>query len=134
MIAAMPSAISLNTPVEDLHSFKIARLGPVLSRKLAQALAERAGELAPGQEGSIHFEYLLERHGGFVIDSRNLDEHVGNLARVLKGEVNTGSLTRFAERFVRPEGLERPVSPVVAAVVLEHSRRTASERPRLVAR
>ncbi|HJY28141.1 MAG TPA: ATP-dependent DNA helicase RecG [Pyrinomonadaceae bacterium] len=35
----MPSAISLNTPVEDLHSFKIARLGPVLSRKLAQALA-----------------------------------------------------------------------------------------------
>ena len=39
MIAAMPSAISLNTPVEDLHSFKIARLGPVLSRKLAQALA-----------------------------------------------------------------------------------------------
>src|ERR1041385_8460203 len=39
MIAAMPSAIALNTPVEDLHSFKIARLGPVLSRKLAQALA-----------------------------------------------------------------------------------------------
>ena len=39
MIAAMPSAIFLNTPVEDLHSFKIARLGPVLSRKLAQALA-----------------------------------------------------------------------------------------------
>jgi RecG-like helicase len=39
MIAPMPSAISLNTPIEDLHSFKIARLGPVLSRKLAKALA-----------------------------------------------------------------------------------------------
>jgi len=39
MIAAMPGAISLNTPIEDLHSFKIARLGPVLSRKLAKALA-----------------------------------------------------------------------------------------------
>ena len=39
MIAAMPSAISLNTSIEDLHSFKIARLGPVLSRKLAKALA-----------------------------------------------------------------------------------------------
>ena len=38
MIAPMPSAISLNTPVEDLHNFKIARLGPVLSRKLARAL------------------------------------------------------------------------------------------------
>ncbi len=39
MIAPMPSAISLNTPIEDLHSFRIARLGQVLSRKLAHALA-----------------------------------------------------------------------------------------------
>jgi ATP-dependent DNA helicase RecG len=39
MISPMPSAISLNTPIEDLHSFKIARLGPVLSRKLARAVA-----------------------------------------------------------------------------------------------
>src|SRR5215210_306055 len=42
MIEAMPSAISLNTPVEDLHSFRIARLGPTLSRKLATALAAQA--------------------------------------------------------------------------------------------
>ncbi len=39
MIAAMPGAISLNTSIEDLHSFKIARLGPILSKKLAKALA-----------------------------------------------------------------------------------------------
>jgi ATP-dependent DNA helicase RecG len=39
MIRPMPSAISLNTPIEDLHRFKIARLGPNLSRKLAAALA-----------------------------------------------------------------------------------------------
>jgi ATP-dependent DNA helicase RecG len=42
MIAAMPSAISLNTPIEDLHSFRIARLGEILSRKLASALAGHA--------------------------------------------------------------------------------------------
>lgn len=39
MIAAMPGAISLNTPIEDLHSFKVARLGQVLAHKLAKALA-----------------------------------------------------------------------------------------------
>jgi ATP-dependent DNA helicase RecG len=39
MIPAMPGAISLNTPIEDLHSFKIARLGQILSHKLAKALA-----------------------------------------------------------------------------------------------
>ena len=38
MIATMPGAISLNTPVEDLHSFRIARLGPALSHKLANAV------------------------------------------------------------------------------------------------
>ena len=41
MIAPMPSAISLNTPIEDLHNFGIARLGPVLARKLAAALANQ---------------------------------------------------------------------------------------------
>src|SRR5690349_14791544 len=41
MIPPMPSAISLNTPVEDLHNFKVARLGPVLSRKLAHALTSQ---------------------------------------------------------------------------------------------
>ena len=40
----MPGAISLNTPIEDLHSFKIARLGPNLTRKLAAALAFHANK------------------------------------------------------------------------------------------
>lgn len=42
MIAAMPGAISLNTSIEDLHNFKIARLGQILSRKLAKALATQS--------------------------------------------------------------------------------------------
>ncbi len=41
MIPAMPSAIFLDTPVEDLHKFRIARLGESPSRKLASALASQ---------------------------------------------------------------------------------------------
>jgi ATP-dependent DNA helicase RecG len=44
MIRAMPSAISLNTPLEDLHRFKIARLGENLARKLAAAVASHANK------------------------------------------------------------------------------------------
>jgi ATP-dependent DNA helicase RecG len=44
MIRAMPSAISLTTPVEDLHKHKIARLGPNLARKLAAAVAAHANK------------------------------------------------------------------------------------------
>jgi ATP-dependent DNA helicase RecG len=38
------SAISLTTPVEDLHKHKIARLGPNLARKLAAAVAAHANK------------------------------------------------------------------------------------------
>ena len=41
MIPAMPSAISLDSPVEDLHKFRIARLAESPSRKLASALASQ---------------------------------------------------------------------------------------------
>ncbi len=40
----MPGAISLNTPIEDLHTFKIARLGETLARKLAAAVAAHANK------------------------------------------------------------------------------------------
>ena len=35
----MPTLMSLNTPVSELHKFKIARLGETTSHKLATALA-----------------------------------------------------------------------------------------------
>src|SRR4051794_35704923 len=44
MIRAMPSAISLNTPIEDLHKSRVARLGDQLSHKLALALAAHANK------------------------------------------------------------------------------------------
>ena len=49
MIAAMPGAISLNTSIEDLHNFKIARLGQILSHKLAKALASQAHKKNPAE-------------------------------------------------------------------------------------
>jgi ATP-dependent DNA helicase RecG len=44
MIPSMPSAISLNTPIEDLHNFRIARLGDQLAHKLASAVAAHANK------------------------------------------------------------------------------------------
>src|ERR1044071_3024434 len=44
MIPMMPSAIRLNTPIEDLHKFRIARLGDQLSHKLALALASHSNK------------------------------------------------------------------------------------------
>ncbi|HKE56848.1 MAG TPA: ATP-dependent DNA helicase RecG [Pyrinomonadaceae bacterium] len=45
----MPSAITLNTPLEDLHQFKIARLGQTNSRKLAAAVAHFSNKKSAGE-------------------------------------------------------------------------------------
>ncbi|HZO61951.1 MAG TPA: hypothetical protein VFB35_03120 [Gaiellaceae bacterium] len=79
----------------------------------------RAGAGAPGQEGSLHFRYLLEENGGFVIDAAGLDEHLAVLSRVLAGGVDPGPGRAFVERFLRPRGIDRPVSPLVASAILE---------------
>jgi hypothetical protein len=91
-------------------------------------LTFRADGLAPGQEGSIHFEYLLEANGGFVIDARDLEEHTAHLARVLRGDYDRERLRAFVERFIRPRGLDRPVSPAVAEAILELAGRPARSR------
>lgn len=40
----MPSSLSLDTPINELHRYKIARLGPTLAHKLSLAVAEHAGK------------------------------------------------------------------------------------------
>jgi CDP-glycerol glycerophosphotransferase (TagB/SpsB family) len=82
-------------------------------------LTFRAGDEAPGQEGSIHFRYLLGENGGFVLDGPTLADHVTQLATVLAGVHDSGPQERFVERFVRPRGIDEPVAPIVAAAALE---------------
>jgi hypothetical protein len=79
----------------------------------------RAGQEAPGQEGSVHFSYLLAGSGGFVEDSPSLDAHTARLAAVLRGEYDRAGIERFVESFVRPLGVDKPVSPIVASTILE---------------
>jgi hypothetical protein len=92
-------------------------------------LTFRAGADAPGQEGSAHFAYLLEENGGFVVDSGTLEEHVGHLARALRGEFDRACLEDFVARFVRPRGLAQPVVPLVASRILEVAYRGGAPQP-----
>jgi hypothetical protein len=125
--------VSLHRPVEkfepEVLAELLARADAVValntSAEIEAAIAGRpvltfrAGKDAPGQEGSIHFRYLLDENGGFVLDAESLDDHVAQLARVLAGDHDPGRVERFVERFVRPRGLGEPVSPIVAAAALE---------------
>ena len=86
LLARADAVVALNTSAEIEAS--IARR-PVLTF--------RAGEDAPGQEGSIHFAYLLEQNGGFVLDADTPFEAVRQRADVL------ASIRHGEYLFKRPE-------------------------------
>ena len=78
-----------------------------------------AGAAAPAQSGSLHFYYLLKNRGGVVSYAETLAEHVGQLERGVAGNYDRDAIRRFCEFFVRPRGLDLPVSPIVADEVLK---------------
>jgi hypothetical protein len=73
-----------------------------------------AGDDAPGQRGTTHFEYLLDRNGGVVQYAEDLDDHVAQLARAVNGDYDEAAVRSFVEWFVRPRGIDQPVVPVFA--------------------
>lgn len=71
-------------------------------------------EFAGGQEQTIHFGYLRAANGGLLHEARTLDEHVGQLGHaVATSESGHEQERRFVERFVRPHGLDVPVTPIM---------------------
>jgi hypothetical protein len=79
--------------------------------------------LAPGfedgQQGTLHFRYLLREEGGFVEIAKGLPEHRTHLANALCGKYDADGVRRAVERFIRPEGWHRPATPILADAILE---------------
>jgi len=79
--------------------------------------------LAPGfeegQQGTLHFRYLLREEGGFVDLAKDLDEHRDHLARALAGDDDPEDIRRAVERFIRPGGWHRPATPILADAIAD---------------
>ena len=71
-----------------------------------------------GQVGTIHFRYLVEAHGGLATVARSFEEHHRQLLPALQRLHGASSRNvTFVEGFLRPRGLEQPVSPILAAEI-----------------
>jgi hypothetical protein len=80
-----------------------------------------------GQIGTMHFHYLVEAYGGLATVARDFDEHLRQLAGSLAGTAAVSTRSRdFAGQFLRPLGIDRPVSPLLAA---EITRAGSIEKP-----
>ncbi|HEY3092931.1 MAG TPA: hypothetical protein VGJ52_07530, partial [Vicinamibacterales bacterium] len=75
-------------------------------------------DFAGTQEGTIHFQHLLPENGGCVRIAASLEEHVRQLAERLKDLRGARAETeQFVASFVRPHGVSRPATPIVADAV-----------------
>jgi hypothetical protein len=68
------------------------------------------------QEGVPHFAHLRSAGGGLIEVTRKQRQHAAGLARAVRGEneeVVAERSRRFLEAFVRPQGLDRPATPLM---------------------
>jgi hypothetical protein len=90
--------------------------------------------LAPGfekgQQGTLHFRYLLREEGGFVELAHDLDEHKTHLARAVSGGYAVDEIRGAVERFIRPEGWGRRATPILADAIADMVR----DKPSVVRR
>jgi hypothetical protein len=72
-------------------------------------------EFAGSQEGVFHFRYLTDVGGGLLVVARSLDEHLAQLAETVRSPDGARARAEaFLEAFVRPHGLDRAASPILA--------------------
>jgi len=82
---------------------------------------------AKGQKGTLHFHYLLKANGGHVELAESFEEHCAHLSRALAGQEDRTAIATFLRTFVRPHGIDTPVTPFVAdAIESLSSRRPGS--------
>ena len=104
---------------DSLHH-SVAAVGINTSAMIEAAIVGRpvlsilTTEFSKTQQGTLHFHYLRPENGGFLRVAENLSEHVKQVVETIKnGEQSRGQIQRFVGSFIRPHGVERPVTPIV---------------------
>jgi len=81
------------------------------------------------QHGTLHFRHLLEAGGGLLHVAEDLDEHVRQLGRAVRGEDDSAERARaFLQAFIRPYGLDVAATGIFADEVERLATAPASGR------
>ena len=75
-------------------------------------------EFRETQEGTLHFGELASTSGGALQHAATLDEHLRQLRTTLEQPGALGeAIESFLATFVRPHGLDRPATPILATAI-----------------
>ncbi|HTM03514.1 MAG TPA: hypothetical protein VL173_08430 [Vicinamibacterales bacterium] len=87
-------------------------------------------EFRDTQGGTLHFRYLLAENGGFLVVAHDLEEHARNVVETLRTpDVGHAACARFVARFIRPQGIDVPSTPLLATALERLA--AAGPRPRV---
>ncbi len=131
---AFPRALNSDQTLFDTVYHSVAVVGLNTSAELEAGIVGRpvftilAGDQAEGQEGTIHFKYLLKDQHGFVEAAPDFDTHRQQLAAAVRGEYDAGAMRHHVERFVRPHGGTQPATPLLVSAIEDLAR---SKRPHI---
>jgi hypothetical protein len=92
--------------------------------------------LRQAHEGRPHFDYLVSAGGGLLRTAESIADHAAGLARAIRGEDSQERLERaerFLRAFVRPHGLDTPVTPLMVDALESLPRLRKSDVRRLTA-
>jgi hypothetical protein len=136
--AADPRGGETKSEYYDSISHSAAVVGVNTSALIEAAIIGRRSytvtlpELYEGQEGTIHFHYLVDRNGGPLSVASSFAEHAEQLAAALRDGAPQGWATGFLESFVRPRGLHVAGTPALVAeleALASRPRPAPSRRP-----
>jgi hypothetical protein len=83
-------------------------------------LTIRSPEFRETQQGTLHFGELVSASGGALQSAATLDEHLAQLRAAVEAPVRCREdIDSFLRIFVRPHGLETPVTPRLAEAIEE---------------
>lgn len=76
-------------------------------------------EYESAQDGTLHFRYLVEVSGGLLRVASRMTEHTRQLSEALEAGESTEDTKEFLKAFVRPHGLDKPATPLLANALVK---------------
>jgi hypothetical protein len=120
---ALPQAMNADPTLFDTVYHGAAVVGLNTSAQLEAGIVGRpvltilAPEFVEGQQGTLHFSYLLKEHGGFVEVAPDFETHRRQLTAAVTGSGDGGAIRSFIEQFLRPHGIDRPATPFMVQAI-----------------
>jgi hypothetical protein len=120
---ALPEGMNGDQTLFDTVFHSAAVVGLNTSAELEAGIVGRpvltilAPEFAGGQQGSLHFDYLVKPQGGFVEVAADFDEHRRQLVDAVSGNYEAAAIRRFIDEFLRPNGAEPSASAAMADAI-----------------